>query len=379
MFRKMPVILVAILLLIYFLDGVMPYQLKCSIYALSLSAKSVITFILPFLIFMLLFKTISQLSRNATKMLAIILIGLSCSNFLSTMISYTIGKAVYHMDLSIAPPQSGTPLIPSWSLHLPKLIANDHAMFSGIILGVLFSLFRPQLGAKIGGFFEKVVAKLLRILNGIIPVFIGGFFVKLISEKTLNHMLHEYTLILCIIGASVFIYIVGIYFLSNRFHVKDSVGCIKNMLPAVITGFGAMSSVAAMPLTISAVEKNSKGSPLSRLAVPMTISTHLIGDCFAIPILAFAVLKNFGAPEPLFLGYLLFAIYFVIAKFSVAAVPGGGIIVMLPILENQLGFTPEMGTLITALYILFDPVITCANVFGNGAFATALNRIKKTA
>jgi Na+/H+-dicarboxylate symporter len=131
-----------------------------------------------------------------------------------------------------------------------------------------------------------------------------------------------------------------------------------------------------MPLTIIGTEKNSKNPALSRLAIPVTVNTHLIGDCFAIPIFAFAVMKNFAMPEPAFFSYVIFAFYFVLAKFSVAAIPGGGIIVMLPILESQLGFNTEMSSLITALYILFDPVITCANVCGNGAFAMALNKIQ---
>ena len=42
--------------------------------------------------------------------------------------------------------------------------------------------------------------------------------------------------------------------------------------------------------------------------------------------------------------------------------------VMLPILEKYLKFSPEMLSLITALYIVFDPIITSANVIGNGAF-----------
>jgi hypothetical protein len=42
-------------------------------------------------------------------------------------------------------------------------------------------------------------------------------------------------------------------------------------------------------------------------------------------------IKSFEFPEPMLINYLIFAFYFVLAKFS-ATVPGGGIIVMLPIL-----------------------------------------------
>jgi Na+/H+-dicarboxylate symporter len=105
------------------------------------------------------------------------------------------------------------------------------------------------------------------------------------------------------------------------------------------------------------------------------VNIHLIGDCFAIPIFAFAIMKSFGIAEPAFASYLIFAGYFVMAKFSVAAVPGGGILVMLPILETYLGFNGEMLSLITALYILFDPLITSANVLGNGGFAMGIGNL----
>jgi Na+/H+-dicarboxylate symporter len=50
---------------------------------------------------------------------------------------------------------------------------------------------------------------------------------------------------------------------------------------------------------------------------------------------------------------------------------------MLPILENYLGFDAHMMSLITALYILFDPVITCANMLGNGGFSLIVRRFIK--
>ncbi|HRE32595.1 MAG TPA: cation:dicarboxylase symporter family transporter, partial [Candidatus Berkiella sp.] len=144
--------------------------------------------------------------------------------------------------------------------------------------------------------------------------------------------------------------------------------------PATIAGFSTMSSASAMPLTILATQKNAKHSDFACSIIPITVNVHLIGDCFAIPILAYAILKSYGAPEPLLIQYLIFSGYFVLAKFSVAAVPGGGIFVMLPILESYLGFNSPMLALITALYLLFDPFITAANVLGNGGFATFLDK-----
>jgi Na+/H+-dicarboxylate symporter len=150
------------------------------------------------------------------------------------------------------------------------------------------------------------------------------------------------------------------------------------MAPALMGGAGTMSSAATMPLTLIGVEKNAKHPTLARSVIPMSVNNHLIGDCFAIPIFAFALLKNYGLAQPTFEVYFIFALFFVLAKFSVAAVPGGGILVMLPILQQYLGFTPPMLSLITALYVLFDPVITSANVMGNGAFALITSGLYET-
>ena len=48
---------------------------------------------------------------------------------------------------------------------------------------------------------------------------------------------------------------------------------------------------------------------------------------------------------------------------------------MLPIMQDYLHMSPEMLGIVTALYILFDPVITTCNVLGNGALAIMFNNI----
>jgi len=188
-------------------------------------------------------------------------------------------------------------------------------------------------------------------------------------------IVRDYAVIFGIVACSAFLYIALLYFAASHFQPKVFARSVRNMMPATIAGFGTCSSAAAMPLTILGTEKNSKDPDIARSIIPATVNIHLIGDCFAIPIFAFAVMKSFGFPEPTLVNYLIFALYFVLAKFSVAAVPGGGILVMLPILQTYLGFTAEMLTLITALYILFDPVITTANVLGNGAFAMGIGNL----
>lgn len=378
MFHKMPFILLAVIVFAHFANQWIPVPYQSILYGISLTLKSVIVFVLPFLIFGLLFKTSVQLAKKASKMILLILGAICCSNFLSTLLSYSVGNFVYQFELSMPFPNEGAALMPAWELTLPKWIGNDQAMFSGLIFGALSGWFKPAWAEEISSRLEKAINMILKGILYVIPFFITGFIIKMNHDQVMAYILRNYALIFGMIACAVFSYIALIYLAANSFQVTFFVRSIKNMLPAAIAGFGSMSSAAAMPLTLLGTEKNSQNRDLARSVIPATVNVHLIGDCFAIPIFAFAVMKSFGVDNPSFAAYLVFAAYFVMAKFSVAAVPGGGILVMLPILESALGFNGEMLSLITALYILFDPVITCANVLGNGGFAMILSRFVKT-
>lgn len=375
MFRKMPIILLTMIVLIGVTHTWIPLPVKSFLLGVSLSLKSIIIFALPFLIFGLLFKTATQLAKKASIMILFLLIAICISNFFSVMMGYGVGSFAYHLDSSMAFPEKIKPLIAPWEFSLPNLVANDKAMFSGLILGLILGWWKPKLATVISSKIEKVVNAFLKGLLYVIPFFIAGFVVKICHEGQMTMVLKNYSLVFLLIAISVYSYIALIYGVVTRFRKADFIRSLKNMLPAAITGFGSMSSAAAMPLTILGTEKNSKDPELAKSVIPVTVNIHLIGDCFIIPVLAFAILKSFGMPEPSFLTYLVFAAYFVMAKFSVAGVPGGTVLVMLPILEGFLGFNGEMLSLITALYILFDPVGTCSNIFGNGGFAVAFSKL----
>lgn len=376
MFHKMPLVLLAVILGIILLQPYLPLQTQALLYGLSLSIKSILLFVLPIIIFSLLFKTAVELAHHATKVILLIIIAVCFSNFLSTFLSHYVGVTLYQLDFALKLPTAIEELTPLWQLQLPSWVANDKAMFGGILCGVLFSLLKPNIARQSSQLLANMVNKALYYFTYIIPFFVAGFVVKLSYDGLVKSIVEQYAIILAIIVVAQFSYIALIYFVANNLKIKQCLLALKNMLPATIAGFSTMSSASAMPLTLLATQKNAGKSDFARSIIPTTVNIHLIGDCFAIPILAYAILKSYGAPEPLLLQYLIFSGYFVLAKFSVAAVPGGGIFVMLPILETYLGFNAPMLSLITALYLLFDPFITAANVLGNGGFAMFLDKFR---
>lgn len=377
MLHKMPVILLIMMVVAFFAVPYLPLELMSQLYSLSLFLKGLIVFTLPTLIFCLLFKTTVQMSQQASGVIVLILLLICISNFISTMVSYGIGGffCSFNTENSLEAASQGALLEAGWYFNFPKWIANDKAMFLGIILGLVFGKCLPKPSESLSKCFDLFVQRILNVFFFIIPIFIFGFLIKMVHDGILTTIVVHYARIFTLVALLVYSYIALLYLIASGFKLKLFFKYVLNMLPAALTGFGSMSSAAAMPVTILATEKNAKNRALAGSIIPATVNIHLIGDCFAIPIFALAILKSSGLSEPAMASYLLFAFQFVIQKFSVAGVPGGGIIVMLPVLENHLGLDSGMLSLITALYILFDPVITSANVMGNGAFALLLERL----
>lgn len=371
----MPVFLLIFVIVMGFCHEWIPTDAKSVFYALSLSIKSIVIFLLPFLIFGLIFKTSANLARKSSKVILWIIGAICLSNFCTITMSYFMGSIAYKLDLSMQLPENARELFPAWDFSLPKLIANDKAMFSGVIMGLIMGWFFPGVASKISEKAEKFVNVILKAFLILVPVFIMGFILKMYHEKQMFYILSNYSLIFSLIAATLFSYIAFLYLLTNRFNVPAAFRSAKNMLPAGITGFGSMSSAAALPFSILGAEKNADNPDLAKSIVPVTVNIHLIADCIAIPVFAFAILKSFGLPDPSYYSYFIFTLFFMMAKFSVAGVPGGSVLVMLPILEKYLGLNGTMLSLITALYMLFDPVITFGNVMGNGAFAVGLSKL----
>ena len=354
----------------------MPIVLQQALYATSLSIKDILLFLLPLIVFSLLFGSIVSIRNSALKIILALIPLLTLSNFIATSFGLWFGNFfIAKSGLFFNITSSNDSLRPLWEVFLPILVPNQIAMFSGIILGVVFSYAATNIGEKLAKNMNIVALFILeKLLVPIMPIFVLGFIIRMLHDGLLIELLKNYALVFLLIFSAQLSYILLIYWLGAKFNLRRWYENVKCMLPAAITGFSTMSSAAAMPITLLATAKNTSDDEFARLVIPTTVNIHLMGDCIAIPILAVSILASYsvGIDSQQF---IIFAGYFVIAKFAVAGVPAGGILVMLPILEKYLQFSPEMLSLITALYIMFDPIITSMNVLGNGAFAILLKRI----
>lgn len=356
----------------------LPDTVQSGLYAISLSLKEILLFALPLVIFSCLFSCLLGFRGKAIGFMVAIF-GIVClSNYLSTLFAYGVGSLglIRLESFTTDTAKQALDLLPLWQFTLPKWILNDHALYLGFILGTYFSLRPAAFADKLGNILKQIVTVFLK--KGFIPVlplFALGFVLKMQHDGLLTQIVQSYLPLLLVIFLAYVAYLALLFALAANFKFERWIFYIKNALPAGMMGFSTMSSMAAMPVTLTAAEKNTNSPDIANVVIPTTVNIHLLGDCIAIPLMAIAIMASFGFEFPSFATFGVFALYVVLARFAAAAVPGGGILVVLPILETHLGFTGEMSALITTLYILFDPVITVTNVLGNNALVILLTKL----
>lgn len=372
---KMPLVLLGIIGVILALGSMMPLALKAGLYATSVSIKGLIVAALPIIIFGLLFRAAVLMARKATWIVALILGSVCLSTFVAVFLARFVGLGLYNMDLSMALPPVLDPLVPLWNWEMQSWISNSMVMMGAVASGIIGVFTVPEEAARFSEALDRLVATILRALTYVIPLFVAGFVVKLQHEGVFVTILKNYSLVFAGISVAQFAYIFLLYGMLAKGSFSKMCTMIRNMLPATISGFTSMSSAASMPLMIEGVEKNTTHKHMAKVVVPVLVNIHMIGECFTDVILAYAVLKTYGVVDPSLAQYFMFSLWFFVARFSCAGIPGGGILVVKPFLLTYFAFTEDMFSLIAALYILFDPMLTAANILGDGALAQWLDKI----
>lgn len=371
--------LILIIVFVGFFGHLLPISLKSTLYALSLTLKEILLTVLPFIIFSCLMNGMLIHQKKALIFVLALFSLVCCSNFFSTTIAYFLGETILpllHLKVHFVQDIHAA-LSPAWSVDFSAYkIPNEWALMAGFIAGTLFSLLHFAPAIHFNRLAQKGVTLFLeKGFVPLLPLFMVGFLLKMQHDGILLQIIQKYLPLMGLLALINVLYISFLFLIVARFRLTAWIQLIKNVLPAGIMGFSTMSSMAALPVNISVTEHQGERRDVIRAVLPTTVNIHLVGDSIGIPLMALALLNTFGYPFPTPEVFFMFSVFFVFYKFSVAAVPGGGIIVMLPILQQYLGFNSEMSSIITALYYLFDPLFTATNVMGNSAFALLMSRV----
>lgn len=371
--------LLLVLLSVVFLGDYIPLEIQSVLLTFSTIIKEILSLLIPFVVFAYLSSCLLSFEKNAPMFLCILLALIAASNYVSTWLGYGIGEAVIpHMGSfgSVVDLGPQDDLEPLFSFRIPKILTTDVALILGAIVGIMGSFKKIEL-------VENAVDKLKNYLQWgltklfipILPYYILGFLLKVQHDNSLPEMFTQYAPLLILIIASQAAVMIGYFLAGTGGKPQQMLSALKVTLPVGLVGFSTISSAATMPVTLEAAKINTGNTKLSQVVIPMTANIHLVADSICVPLLISAVYVVNGMGTMGISDFFIFSAYYMLSKFGVAAIPGGGMIVILPLLESQFGFTTPMSSLIFTLYVLLDPFITAFNVMSNSAFVLVVNKI----
>src|SRR5258708_3538047 len=135
--KSLPVQLVLSILLAFLLAGTLPCSIISLFYTASTCFIDLLLFVLPFMVFSLIFLAVSRAQGKSLQLLILVFAGVFLSNFLALFTAYffsslTLPAIWPSCEVFSTCTSSIAPLI---QLHLPIPLSTDKAMLLAVICG----------------------------------------------------------------------------------------------------------------------------------------------------------------------------------------------------------------------------------------------------
>jgi Na+/H+-dicarboxylate symporter len=343
---------------------------------MSVFLQEALMLVLPFLVFSSVAFALSEFRRNEIYFVLLLMPIVFISNFFHVFLSGMLGFSLLS-DIKTYDIITSTEIVPFFQFKLTSMGTMVIALVLGIVIGIYGSLYKNKyvdiVLCKIRGL---VMLFMQKFFIPLLPVFVGGFFLKLFSENQMNGFIEANIYIFLKLLLILILYYTLWLCIAAKFKINRVLEIIKNIFPATLTAFVTMSSAIALPLSLAASEKNTKDKKLVGAVMPLTLSFHLIGDTLIVPIMCMTVLLAFNHVLPTAYNFAVFSLFFIANQFVGAGVPNATIMVLIPVLTQYWGYSDVMVAFAIAFYAIIEPVSTVGNVVANNLFIILIHRVK---
>ena len=336
-------------------------------------------FLIPLIIIGLITPAISDIGKNAGKLLLLTTLIAYGDTVLSGYLSYFTSSSIFpflidqgHAMEKIAEVKA---LEPYFTINIPPLVDVMSALVTAFTVGLGIAFFGSKTLKPGFDEFKDIVAKTIEVvLIPLLPLYIFGIFLEMSHTGQAWRVLNVFVAIIGVIFAMHIFLLVLQYCIAGLFTHRNPFKLLWNMLPAYFTALGTSSSAATIPVTLKHTLKNGVNEGVAGFVVPLCATIHLSGSCLKIVACSVALMLMTGMPFNLgmFSGFI-----FMLSVMMVAApgVPGGAIMAALGVIQSILGFDAQQQALMIALYITMDSFGTACNVTGDGAIALVIDKI----
>lgn len=357
----------------------LPFQAIQMFYTLSIVFKECLGFLLPFMIFSFISSGILSFKKNAPLVISILLFCVFVSNMITPFISYLISTTMLSnmaSDIVVGQITQISQTEPLFQFCLPRILKAEYAIILAVATGSYFSYYTSSKAHKIISGMKSIIEWIItNMFIPILPLYVFGFLIELHHKGIFLNLFQSYGKTYALIFMLQWMILLLLYLIASSFNLLKALSYINIALPSYMTAFGTMSSTAAIPVTIQCAKRNTNNKPLAEVATPILANIHMSGDAVTVPVLAIVTLYLFQGITPTLPVFFSFVIYYSITMLGASGIPGGAVIVMIPILKSILGFTDDMISIMMTLHLLQDGFGTGGNVMGDGALMIIINNI----
>lgn len=261
----------------------------------------------------------------------------------------------------------------------PVAAASDGALLPVVIFTVAFAAAVTRLPVAsrtyVVGFFGGVAAAMLELVRWVLwlmPLGVFGLAFSLGARTGLAGAKVVAGLIL-LVAAACFVYILALYAIAVILGRVRLGTFARALLPAQIVGFSSRSSLASLPAMIEAAELRLGLPPaITGFLLPLAVSTFKLGATIAFMTSTLFLARLYGvavSPSEV----LSVAVSAVLLSFSVPGIPGGVLLIMIPVL-TRIGIPAEGVGILLAVDVIPDMFRTVTNVTADMVSAVLVTR-----
>ena len=248
----------------------------------------------------------------------------------------------------------------------PFAAANEGALLPLVIYTVAFAIAATRLPADsrayVVGFFRGVSAIMLELVRWVLwiaPLGVFGLAYALGAHTGLQGA-HLIAALWVVVAAACIVYIAALYLLAVFAGRVSFMRFARAIAPAQIVGFSSRSSLASLPPMIEAAEILELPPAITGFLLPLAVSTFKLGATIAITTSSLFLARMYGVSiSPSQLASI--AISAVLLSFSVPGIPGGVLLIMIPVLRS-VGIPAEGIGILLAVDVIPDMFRTLTNV-----------------
>jgi len=275
----------------------------------------------------------------------------------------------------------GDALVNAFTVSDFPLLLSRSNMLPLIVFSIIFGFSVSLVGgednkvAQALDMLNKVMMKMIGIIMLYAPIGLGAYFAALIAEygpqllgAYLRSMAIYYPLCIAYFFIAFFAYS---YWAGGKEGTRIF---FKNILSPAVTSLATCSSIATLPVNLTATEKMNVPKDIREIVLPIGATMHMDGTALS-SILKIAFLFGIFGQDFSGIGtYITAVLIAVLGGVVMSGVPGGGLIGEMLIVTIY-GFPPEAFPIVATIGFLVDPPATMINASGDAVASMMVTRI----